>query len=191
MSPAVDPVASNYAQPDSTSVVVIGGGIIGVCTAFFLARAGVPVVLCEKGVIAGEQSSRNWGWCRQMGRDPRELPLAMAALRQWTEMDSLIGAETGFRRSGIAYLCRTSKELAKREAWLDQAGRPHGLESRLLTRDQAARVLPGLTGTWAGALFTPSDGRAEPAQAAPAIALAARRLGAVILTGCAVRGTET
>src|SRR4051795_5299980 len=106
MSPPVDPVASDAAPPARTTVVIVGGGIIGVCTAFFLARKGVPVVLCEKGEIAAEQSSRNWGWCRKMGRDPLELPLAMEALRLWAEMNSLVEAETGFRRSGIVYLCR-------------------------------------------------------------------------------------
>ena len=191
MAPPVDPVASDPTMPATTSVVVIGGGIIGVCTAFFLARKGVPVVLCEKGEIAAEQSSRNWGWCRKMGRDPRELPLAIEALRLWPEMNSLVGAETGFRRSGIVYLCRTAKELAKREAWLESAAKPMGLDSRLLTRDQMNRVLPGLAGPWQGALFTPSDGRAEPANAAPAIAEGARRLGATLLTQCAVRGVET
>ncbi|MFD1809201.1 FAD-dependent oxidoreductase [Gemmobacter lanyuensis] len=48
--------------PKACDVVVIGGGVIGVMTAWFLAEAGQRVVLCEKGRIAGEQSSRNWGW---------------------------------------------------------------------------------------------------------------------------------
>ena len=191
MSPPVDPVRTDPTTPPATQVVVIGGGIIGVCTAFFLARKGIPVVLCEKGEIAGEQSSRNWGWCRKMGRDPLELPLAMEALRLWPEMNSLVGGETGFRRSGIVYLCRTRQELEKREAWLEQVGKPYQLDTRLLTRDQMARVLPGLAGTWSGALYTPSDGRAEPAHAAPVIAEAARKLGATILTQCAVRGMQT
>jgi glycine/D-amino acid oxidase-like deaminating enzyme len=191
MAPPVDIVPGDPEIPEATRVVVIGGGIIGVCTAFFLACSGVPVVLCEKGEIAGEQSSRNWGWCRKMGRDPLELPLAMEALRLWTEMNSLVGAETGFRRSGIVYLCRTQQELAKREAWLEQVAKPMQLDTRLLTADQAGRVLPGLAGPWLAALHTPSDGRAEPAHAAPAIAQAARRLGATILTRCAVRGVET
>jgi glycine/D-amino acid oxidase-like deaminating enzyme len=191
MAPHVDRVLSDPSLPATTGVVVIGGGIIGVCTAFFLARKGVPVVLCEKGEIAGEQSSRNWGWCRKMGRDPREMPLAMEAMRLWPEMNALVGAETGFRRSGIVYLCRTPKELAKREAWLEEVGKPFQLDSRLLSRGQLTRVLPGLAGVWLGALSTPSDGRAEPAHAAPAIAEAARRLGATILTQCAVRGIET
>ena len=109
MAPPVDHVHTDPSMPATTHAVVIGGGIIGVCTAFFLARKGIPVVLCEKGEIAGEQSSRNWGWCRKMGRDPREVPLAMEALRLWPEMNTLVGAETGFRRSGIVYLCRTQK----------------------------------------------------------------------------------
>src|ERR1700733_5060578 len=187
MAPPVDRVQSDPAMPTATRVVVIGGGIIGICTAFFLARKGIQVVVCEKGEIAGEQSSRNWGWCRKMGRDPREVPLATEALRLWAEMNTLVGGETGFRRAGIVYLCRTKKDLAKREAWLEQVGRPAGLDSRLLTRDQMNRALPGLAGSWLGALSTPSDGRAEPAHAASAIAEGARRLGATILTQCAVR----
>jgi glycine/D-amino acid oxidase-like deaminating enzyme len=192
MAPPVDLVPSDPTLPARARVVIIGGGIIGVCTAFFLARKGVPVVLCEKGEIAAEQSSRNWGWCRKMGRDPREVPLAIEALRLWPEMNTLVGAETGFRRSGIVYLCRTHKELAKREAWLDQVGKPMQLDTSLITRDQTARVLPGLAGgPWLNALYTPSDGRAEPGLAGPAIARAARRLGATIVTHCAVRGVET
>src|SRR3954470_22220152 len=134
MSPPVDPVPSDPAPPARTTVVIVGGGIIGVCTAFFLAREGIPVVLCEKGEIAGEQSSRNWGWCRKMGRDPREVPLATEALRLWNGMNQMIEAESGFRRSGIIYLCRTTRELAHRTAWLEQVAQPHQIDSRLLTR---------------------------------------------------------
>ena len=58
--------------PASADVVIIGGGIVGVSTAWFLAKQGVDVVLCEKGHIAGEQSGRNWGWVRQQLRDAEE-----------------------------------------------------------------------------------------------------------------------
>src|ERR1700742_1013062 len=103
MPPAVDIVPGDPETPTATQVVIVGGGIIGACTAFFLARKGVPVVLCEKGEIAAEQSSRNWGWCRKMGRDPREIPLAIEALRLWPEMNALTEAETGFCQCGIVY----------------------------------------------------------------------------------------
>jgi glycine/D-amino acid oxidase-like deaminating enzyme len=190
MAPRVDLVASDDALPARTGVVIIGGGIIGTCAAFYLARKGVPVLLCEKGHIAGEQSSRNWGWCRKMGRDPREIPLAVEALRLWGEMNEAVGAETGFRRCGIIYLCKTKEDMAKRLAWLD-AARPYQLDTRILTEAEAKEKLPGLTGHWEGALYTASDGRGEPQMAAPTIATAARRYGATVMTQCAVRGIET
>lgn len=190
MAPRVDLVASDEALPARTGVVIIGGGIIGTCAAFYLARKGVPVLLCEKGHIAGEQSSRNWGWCRKMGRDPREIPLAVEALRLWGEMNEAVGAETGFRRCGIIYLCKTKEDMAKRVAWLD-AAQPYQLDTSILTEAEAKEKLPGLTGHWEGALYTPSDGRGEPQMAAPAIATAARRCGAIVMTQCAVRGIET
>src|SRR5215467_5117429 len=97
MAPAVDAVPSDPTLPAAVDVVIIGGGIIGTSTALFLAQRGVSVALCEKGKIAGEQSSRNWGWCRKMVRDPREVPLAIESLRLWQGMNALIAAETGFR----------------------------------------------------------------------------------------------
>jgi glycine/D-amino acid oxidase-like deaminating enzyme len=190
MAPRADPVSSDEALPARAGVVIVGGGIIGACTALFLAQKGIASVLCEKGHIAGEQSSRNWGWCRKMGRDPRELPLIIESMRLWQGMNAMVEAETGFRQPGIAYLCETEDELALHEAWLEHA-RPYQLDSRIVGGAEVARIMPGTARNWAGALHTPSDGKAEPQQAAPAIAAAARRAGATILTGCAVRGVET
>jgi glycine/D-amino acid oxidase-like deaminating enzyme len=190
MGPKTDPIEVDATLPQRAAVVVVGGGIIGVSAAFSLAQKGVSVVLCEKGDIAGEQSSRNWGWCRKMGRDPRELPLIIESLRLWGRMNETVGAETGFRVTGIAYLCETAEEEASRASWLDHA-REYQLDTRMIGADETARLLPGSARRYRGALYTPSDGRAEPQKAAPAIAAAARRLGATILTRCAARGVES
>jgi glycine/D-amino acid oxidase-like deaminating enzyme len=190
MAPRVDPVRSDDVLPARADVVIIGGGIIGTSTALFLAQKGIRAVLCEKGHIAGEQSSRNWGWCRKMGRDPRELPLIIESLRLWQGMNELVEAETGFRQAGIMYLAETQAELGQLEAWLEHA-RQYQLDTRIIGRDEAAELMPGLTGAWTGALYTASDGKAEPQKAAPAIAEAARRQGAAIVASCAVRGLET
>jgi glycine/D-amino acid oxidase-like deaminating enzyme len=190
MAPRVDSVRSDDVLPARADVVIVGGGIIGTSAALFLAQKGVSVALCEKGHIAGEQSSRNWGWCRKMGRDPREIPLIIESLRLWQGMNGLVEAETGFRQAGIMYLAQTQAELGQLEAWLEHA-RQYQLDTRIISRAEAAELMPGLTGSWTGALYTASDGKAEPQRAAPAIAEAARRHGAAIVTRCAVRGIET
>lgn len=190
MLPPIDPVRGDDALPPRTSVVVIGGGIIGTTTALFLARKGIPVVLCEKGQIGAEQSGRNWGWTRVMGRDMAEIPLGLESLRWWRQMDALVGADTGFNQCGIFYLCETRKELEEQEAWLAKA-REYQVDSRVIAPADLGGLLPGLAKPFAGALFTPSDGRAEPQKAAPAIARAVQKLGGTVLTNCAVRGVET
>src|SRR5215468_3209429 len=190
MGPRVDSILSDEAVPTRVDVVIVGGGIIGTSTALFLARKGVSVALCEKGHIAHEQSSRNWGWCRKMARDPRELPLAIESLRMWQGMNEIVAAETGFRSAGIMYLAEIPADVARLESWLDHA-RQHQLDSRIIGGPEVGRRLPGLAKEYAGALYTASDGKGEPQMAVPAIAQAARRHGAIILTGCAVRGIAT
>lgn len=187
--PPIDGTESDPQPPAATEVVVIGGGIVGVSTALALARRGVPVTLCEKGALAAEQSGRNWGWVRNMGRDPRELPLMIEAMRTWSETEERLGG-TGFCRSGILYLCRDERELAARARWLPHA-RDFQLDTRLIGPEEVARVLPGSDRRWEGALYTPSDGRAEPQKAVPVFARWARELGAAIVVNCAVRVIET
>ena len=77
------PVCWPGPPPAQADVVVLGGGVVGVMTAWHLAERGLSVVLCEKGRVAGEQSSRNWGWIRQQGRDFAELPIMMESLALW------------------------------------------------------------------------------------------------------------
>ena len=189
MAPRVDGFEGDAALPARADVCVVGGGVIGVMAALTLAERGVSVALVEKGRVAGEQSSRNWGSCRRMGRDAAEIPLSVEALRQWEGMDARLGEATGFRRAGVVYLHETPRQAAAHEAWLEHA-RPFQIESRLLTPAEVRALLPGAARCWHGGMHTPGDGRAEPAMAVPAMARAARRAGAAVLTGCAVRGLD-
>ncbi|MEJ1160615.1 NAD(P)/FAD-dependent oxidoreductase [Prosthecomicrobium sp. N25] len=186
----IDPFEGDAELPAKSEVVVIGGGIIGVTTALFLALRGVEVTLCEKGGIAQEQSGRNWGWVRVMGRDPGEIPLGLVSQTLWEKMSELTNAELGFRRAGILYVADTEKELAAQVAWLDHA-KIYGIESRVLRGAQLEALIPGVRRRFVGGLYTPADARAEPQKAVPAMAEVARRFGARILTNCAVRGLET
>ena len=171
--------------PRACDVVVIGGGIIGVMTAWFLAGRGQRVFLCEKGRIAGEQSSRNWGWVRQQGRDPAELPMMIESLAIWKGLEAEAEADLGFRQTGVLYLADGDKDIADFEAWMAHA-RAHGLDTRMLGRGELAAMLPGKAG-WPGAIWTASDARAEPWIAVPRLAAAAQRRGVMIAENCAAR----
>ena len=190
---ATSPVGFTAPLPARADVVVIGGGVIGVMTAWHLRQRGLSVVLCEKGRVAGEQSSRNWGWVRQQGRDAAELPIMMEASRMWDGLAAEAGADLGFRRTGVLYLANTDKDQAEHEAFFDMAQR-HQLDTRLLSVAEVRALLPGSVQAWPnglkGGLWTASDGRAEPWVAVPALAAAAERMGVVIAEDCAVRGLD-
>ncbi len=183
------PVQFNEPLPAEADVVVIGGGVIGVCTAYYLARLGQKVLLCEKGVVAGEQSSRNWGWVRQHARDEAELPIMMESTRLWAGLAEEIGEDVGYRQHGVLYLASSMQKLARRESWIDLA-KQYQLNSTLLGPAEVARLTGTPEGQWCGGVYTASDGRAEPWIAVPAIARAAIRLGVSIKEHCAVRSVE-
>lgn len=189
--PVIRQVPSDSILPKQAAVCVIGGGIAGVATALELAERGIDVVLLEKGEIAAEQSSRNWGWCRQMGRDPREIPLIKISLALWDGMNARTGGETGFTRCGIVYLCDDAQQMAARTAWYEANARPFGLSTRVVGSQEANELQPGSTHAWVGGLYTPDDGRAEPFIAVPVMAEALRKKGGKVFTNCAVRGLET
>lgn len=169
--------------PQSCDVVVIGGGVMGVSTALELAARGLRVVLCEKGRIAGEQSSRNWGWIRQQGRDLAELPVMMESLSIWKSHAARFGAALGFAQEGVMYLAQTEAEMQGFATWAE-AARLQGLQTHLRTK---AEVANRLGGPWIGALETPTDARAEPWVAVPILAEYAASQGVSIHESCAVR----
>ncbi len=189
MSPPVAPVTNDAILPTSVDVVVVGAGVAGIAAAYELARKGRSVAVIEKGIVSGEQSSRNWGWCRQQNRDIRELPLAMWGLRRWEELAGETGRDLGFRRTGLVYATDRPGELAAWERW-GEAARPFQVRTQMLTGAEAEALTPGSRGGWIGGVHSPTDGRAEPSIAVPALAEAARALGVTVHQGCAVRGLD-
>ncbi len=174
----------------TADVVVIGAGIAGTATAYYLARGGARVIVCEKGEIAGEQSSRNWGFVRQQGRDPAEIPLMMEANKIWRGLERELNADLEWISAGNMVTFATEEERAGWEAWQKTAAQ-YGLSSRILGRAEMEAVIPGNAFDCLGGIFTENDGQAEPAKVTAALARAAEGRGAEFLTHCAVYEVET
>ena len=191
MAPIIKPIVNLETElPKKTTVVIIGGGIVGLTAALTLAERGVPVVVLEKGRFAGEQSSRNLGWVRKTSRAENDVPLAVESDRLWAGMNERVGADVGYRQSGIMFLGKTDTDIAGYENWLKSIDHLK-LGSKLLTPSQIDDLVPDGIGDWKGALYTPSDGRAEPELAASAIANAAQRKGAILIENCSARTLTT
>ncbi len=176
--------------PEESDVVIVGAGVIGISAAWALQKLGLSVVVCEKGRVAGEQSSRNWGWIRQTGRDPAELPIMMESISLWQS----IAADTAdnnlmFSQQGVLYLADNPKKIERFEAFVELA-KAHGLHTQLLSAAQAQDKVKTYTGKVLGGLFTPSDGRIEPWGAVPALARACQTAGITVREDCAVRTIE-
>ncbi len=176
--------------PEAADAVVIGGGAVGAFTALYLAKRGLKVALIEKGLVGAEQSSRNWGWCRQQNRDARELPMATRSLALWDELAGLTGDDAGFRRCGLLYLSNDEAEIAGWAKWTAWA-RTVGVTSHVLGADEATNRGSATGKAWKGGIFSATDGIADPARAVPVVALAILKLGGTVHQMCAARGIET
>ena len=187
MITAQSPISFADPLPEAVDVAIIGAGIAGTATAYFLAERGVRVLLLEKGRVAGEQSSRNWGWVRQQGRDWAELPIMIEANQIWRGLAERTGeADLAFIPCGCVYLAGDRAGAEKYEE-LRELGAQHQLDTRMLSPAEIEARLPGIGGNWTAGMVTETDGRAEPFVAVPALARAAQRAGAVIIEGCAAR----
>ncbi|KTR07847.1 D-amino acid oxidase [Aureimonas ureilytica] len=182
-------IESSPDLPAEADVVVIGGGVAGVFSAYYLSRRGLKVALVEKGLVGAEQSSRNWGWCRQQNRDARELPISTKSLDLWDKLAEETGEETGFRRCGLFYLSQNEAELAGWAKWGEFA-RTVGVTTYMLNAAQAAERGQATGRGWKGGVFSPSDGTADPSRAVPVIARAIIRNGGTVHQNCAARGLE-
>ncbi|NRB19837.1 MAG: FAD-binding oxidoreductase [Rhodobacteraceae bacterium] len=175
--------------PKSVDTVVIGGGIVGAATALELAARGVSVLLCEKGRIGGEQSSRNWGWVRLSQRDPREIPLMIESMSIWQGLEARTGYRTGYHRCGSLFVANGAKPSAQLQRWAQNL-QDMDAASQMVSGAALQALLPGHRGPIHSALSTPLDGRAEPQWATHAIAMGARDAGAAVMTHCAVRSVD-
>ncbi|KXV70222.1 FAD-binding protein [Acetobacter malorum] len=168
-------------------VILAGGGIIGLCTALFLHEKGLSVAVLDKGRPGYEQSSRNWGWVRTISQAMEELPLAVASRPLWQQWAK--EGDFGYTRCGLLSLAQDKEEWDTLERWL-AAARTHGFDARELGQPEIHTLLPQSRGQWAGALYSPGDGRAEPDLAMRFLAHKAEAAGVTILPDTAVKSID-
>ncbi len=174
---------------NEAEVVVVGGGIVGCAAAYYLAKRGTKTILVERAEVAGEQSGRNWGFVRQQGRDPAEVPLMVEGNRIWRGLEQELAADVEWVQGGNLALAADDERMALFEAWLNIA-KQHGMDTRALTGDEVAQMIPAMQERWRGGLFTATDGHAEPVKATDAFRRAAVEAGALVYSNCAAERLE-
>ncbi|MGV8834423.1 MAG: NAD(P)/FAD-dependent oxidoreductase [Devosia sp.] len=176
---------SSRARRDTPRVCIIGGGIVGAATAFFLARRGCLATVLERDTLGSRASGVNFGGVRRHGRDPVELPLAIRSRNIWARLSELIGHDCDFETPGHLKIARTEAELATLETWA-VVGRAHGVSVEMLDRATLKNTYPWLTADTTGASFCAGDGFANPRLVTPTFARAARLMGATFRENFAV-----
>lgn len=182
-------------------VVVIGGGIIGLASAYFLAREGVDVVVCEKRTIGAGSTERAAGGIRSQFSTEINIELSLLSLEWWERFEETFGIDIAHRQHGYLFLARTPETARAFEGRVARQ-RELGVPSRVLTPAEARSHCPGLkTDPFEAATYSPTDGFADPHLALEGFKNALLDLGVPIETGTSVtdivvergtnRGVET
>jgi sarcosine oxidase subunit beta len=175
--------------PIDSDVLILGGGLMGCCTAFFLRQHGVSVTLLERELVGRQASGTNFGNVRRQGRALHQLPLAHRARAVWGRVHQLLGEDVEFRPYGHLRVCYTEQQAAVIEKHAQEV-QPLGLQLTLYNAEQLRQrwgiFAPGVV---AGS-YSPHDGHANPRLAGPAFARAAQRAGARIVEHAEVLQVE-
>jgi sarcosine oxidase subunit beta len=163
-------------------ILIVGGGVIGSACAYYMAKSGLKVRLCEaRGLISsGIASQASAGGVRQQGREAPEIPLAMHSIGIWAGLEQELEADLHYRRRGMT-VCVHKPEALKRLHLRIEAEQALGLDIRLVEGRELAELVPGLSPQIIAGSYCPTDGQADPIRTTMAFANAAQRLGAEIL----------
>jgi sarcosine oxidase, subunit beta len=170
-------------------VIVLGGGLMGTASAYFLARRGARVTLIEQNRVGTGATVASFGNIRRTGRHLSQLPLAHRSLRLWADAGRMLNRDVEFRATGHIRLIFDEGSLADMRTYAG-AARAWGLELEELGQREIRTRFPGLGPDAIAASLSPDDGSANPRLIAPAFAEAARRLGAEIVENARVEKIE-
>lgn len=174
------------------SVVIVGGGLMGLSAAFHLRRADptVSVTVLERAAIGAAASGASAAGVRAMGRDPAERALALASLARWPDLHHELEADVRYHRGGGLRLALDEPAWRATASWIEDQ-RADGVPVEVVDAATARRLAPGVTPESLGGVWCPIDGHADAMATVRAFANAARRLGARIEESVGVRALVT
>ncbi len=170
-------------------VIVVGGGIMGAATAFFLRQRGRSVILLERGLIGQQASGVNFGNVRRQGRFLPQLPLANRSRAIWGRLNELLGEDAEFLPSGHIRVCYRDEQIGGLEQYARDA-RTYGLDLEMIGGNALRERFPFIGPEVLAGSYSPTDGHANPRLAAPAFGRAAARNGALVFENTEIAVVE-
>ena len=140
-----------------TDVIVVGGGIMGAATAFFLRKRGRSVALIERGLIGQQASGVNFGNVRRQGRFLPQLPLANRAREVWGRLNELLGEDAEFLPSGHLRVAYTDEMTGNLHTYAREAHH-YGLELEIISGNALRERFPFLGPDVRAGSYSPLDG---------------------------------
>lgn len=182
----MNPIKTPTAQAD---VIVVGGGIMGAASAFFLRQRGRSVILLERGLVGQQASGVNFGNVRRQGRFLPQLPLANRSRAIWGRLNELLGEDAEFLPTGHIRICYRDEQIGVLEQYAQDA-RTYGLNLEMIGRNALRERFPFIGPEALAGSYSPTDGHANPRLAAPAFGRAAARNGAQVFENTEIAVVE-
>jgi sarcosine oxidase subunit beta len=171
------------AGPSGAEVVIVGGGATGLSAGWWLARAGVDVLVIDKGIVAWEASGRNGGGCTH-----GFSPLFAEEQRLWPQMDELLGYPTEFSPGRIRIALDAQQWADARRMVVN--GERHGFATETLDLAQLRELVPLVGDNVHGAYWHRFGGHANPHRTVQAYAWAMQDHGGRVLQHTTVLGFD-
>ena len=172
---------------DSADVVVIGGGVIGLSTAYFTSKSGMDVILVDKGIPGWEASGRNGGWAHAFGSNERVCKILSENIDIWQRLADELSSETEFVLGGALTVALTEEEVFEQDVSVE-TNLKAGVQARKVDLQEMREILPGVTDRALGGSFYPISGQANPQMTSQAWLWANERNGVRVYQDTEVTG---
>ncbi len=163
-------------------VAIIGGGIVGCASAYYLRRRGADVTLFEKGSIGNGSTERSAGGIRCQFTTPVNVELSKASLDVWERFESTFGVDIQYRRNGYLFVGRAEETTELFESNVETQN-SLGVPTELLDAEEIRERFPHLRHEeFTAGTYHAGDGFADPHLALQGFATKAGEIGAEIRT---------